>query len=327
MDASPPRAWRDSPIKTTSEQPHGWLLLLYTLPAKKSAGRVNLWRKLKRMGACSLRTSAYVLPDEPAHVERFLWLAQQVRDYDGEATLARVTKIEGLSNEDLARLFNEARAEDYAAVEKSLGQLIAAQRKKAGEEFAGAVEKLRRQFQEIRAINYFNCPAAHDVEMLFQRANRFSEPRAKSPGTLNAQRFQGRQWLTRPHPEIDRVGSAWLIRKFIDPRATFVFAASPDAHPEALPYDMADVEFTHHGDDCTFKTLLKRFAVADKAVCRIGEMIHDADVEDGKFQRVECVGLDLLFKGWARLGLDDAEILEKGFACFDALHTALRGKT
>jgi len=137
-------------------------------------------------------------------------------------------------------------------------------------------------------------------------------------------RYQRRVWLTRPHPEIDRVGSAWLIRKFIDPHAKFVFAPKPDAYPDAVPYDMMNVEFTHHGDACTFETLLKRFAITDSAVRRIGEMIHDADLEDGKFQRPECCGLDLLCKGWARLGLSDADILDKGFACFDALHASLR---
>ena len=302
------------------------MLLLYTLPTTQSAGRVNLWRKLKKMGACPLRTSAHILPDEPGHLERFQWLAQQVRDYAGEATLARVTKIEGLSNDELARMLNDVRAEDYAAVVKSLRQLITANRKKVGGEFVGAVEKLRKQFQEIRAIDYFACPLVHDVEMLFQRAVRLSEPRRKSAPVLDAKKFHGRTWLTRPRPEIDRVGSAWLIRRFIDPRATFVFAESPSAFAEALPYDMAEVDFTHHGDDCTFETLRRRFAVSDHAARQIGEMIHDADLEDGKFQRAECIGIDLLFKGWARLGLGDAEILEKGFACFDALHAALRKK-
>src|SRR5712672_4324143 len=103
-------------MASTSESPHGWLLLLYTLPAAKASGRVNLWRKLKKMGAYALKTSAYVLPDEPAHVERFQWLVQQVRDEGGEATLARVTNIEGLSDDDLTRLFNETRAQDYAAL-------------------------------------------------------------------------------------------------------------------------------------------------------------------------------------------------------------------
>ena len=311
---------------TTTSKPTSWLLLLYTLPTKQSAGRVKLWRKLKKMGACPLRTSAYVLPDEPAQMERFQWLAQQVRDYEGEATLARVTKIEGVTNGELAGMFNEVRAEDYAAVQKSLGQLITANRRKVGKEFVEAVEKLRKQFQEIRAIDYFACPLAHDVEMLFQRAGRLAEPRAKSSTLLDAKKFYGRTWLTRPRPEIDRVGSAWLIRKFIDPRAKFAFASDLSAHPDALPYDMADIEFTHHGNDCTFETLIKRFAVSDQVARQIGEMIHDADLEDGKFQRVECVGLDLLFKGWSRLGLEDAEILEKGFACFDAMHAALKKK-
>jgi hypothetical protein len=176
----------------------------------------------------------------------------------------------------------------------------------------------------LRAIDYFECPAAHDVEMLLQRAARLSEPRAKAPSTLDLKRFQRQIWLTRPRPEIDRVGSAWLIRKFIDSRARFIFATRPETHPEAIPYDMLGVEFTHHGEDSTFETLLKRFAIADPTTLRIGEMIHDADLEDGKFQRPECTGLDLLFKGWARLGLSDAEILEKGFGCFDALYAALR---
>ncbi|MDB6170796.1 MAG: Chromate resistance exported protein [Chthoniobacteraceae bacterium] len=301
-----------------------WLLFLYTLPAKETAGRVNLWRKLKKTGALSLKTSGYVLPDEPVHFERFQWFVQQVRDARGEATLARVTAIEGLSNETIASLFNEARAEEYEALIKLLNDFIATNRKKRLEGSEEILKKLQRQFQELRAIDYFSCPAAHDVETLLQRAAKLAEPRKRSANLLVAKEYQHRIWLTRPRPEIDRVGSAWLIRKHIDPHATFVFAPIKEAHPEALPYDMLDVEFTHHGDDCTFETLLKRFAITDAATGRIGEMIHDADIEDGKFQRPECSGLDLLFKGWARLGCSDAEILEKGFACFDALHASLR---
>ena len=311
-------------MASTSKSPHGWLLLLYTLPASKASGRVNLWRKLKKMGAYALKTSAYVLPDEPAHFDRFQWLVQQVRDEGGEATLARVTQIEGLTNDDLARMFNEARTADYGVLIQSLNDIIAANRKKIGPGFPDALERLQRQFQELRAIDYFGCASAHDAEMLFARATKLAEPRGKTPAVLDAKRYQRRVWLTRPRPQIDRVGSEWLIRKFIDPHAKFVFAPKPSAQPDAIPYDMMDVEFTHHGDDCTFETLLKRFAITDSATRRIGEMIHDADLEDGKFQRPECTGLDLLFKGWARLGLGDAEILEKGFACFDALHASLR---
>jgi len=302
------------------------LLLLHSLPAKKTSDRVSLWRKLKKIGAYGLKTAGYVLPDEPTHYERFQWLAQQVKDSGGEATLVRVTNIEGLPDEKLVRLFNEARAEDYATLVAPLKAHIAANRRKKREDCTESLEKLRRQFLEVREIDYFDSPAAHDVELLLERAARLSEPRVRGAATLDAKRYQRKVWLTRPHPEIDRVGSAWLIQREIDPRAQFVFAALPVTHPDAIPYDMTGVEFTHHGDDCTFETLLKRFTIADPVLKRIGEMIHDADLEDAKFQRVECVGLDLLFKGWNRLGLNDQEILEKGFAAFEALYAALGRK-
>jgi len=133
-----------------------------------------------------------------------------------------------------------------------------------------------------------------------------------------------RRRQTRPRPEIDRVGSAWLIRRFIDPEATFVFSKDAGDYPEAIPYDMNDVEFTHHGEDCTFETLVKRFKLTDKRLETISEMIHDADLEDDKFQRAECVGIDLMLKGFALMGLVDAEILSRGFEAFDALYAALR---
>src|SRR6266566_6611111 len=99
--------------------PHKWLLLLYGLPTKHNAERVSLWRKLKKFGALQLKTSAYVLPDQPAHFERFQWLAKQVRDDGGDATLIRVVEIEGLSNQQIAQKFNEARARDYAGLSRA----------------------------------------------------------------------------------------------------------------------------------------------------------------------------------------------------------------
>ena len=114
------------------------------------------------------------------------------------------------------------------------------------------------------------------------------------------------------------------IRKFIDPKARFLFGMEPAKQPKALPFDMADAEFSHHGDDCTFETLMKRFGISDKALVKIAEMVHEADLEDGKFQRQECVGIDRVLKGWARVGLSDEQLLEKGAECFDALYEYLR---
>jgi hypothetical protein len=305
-------------------QSRSWLLLLYGLPTTRSAERVNLWRKLKKFGALQLKTSAYVLPDASAHFERFQWLAKQVRDAGGDATLIRVTQIEGLSDAEIVQLFNDARAADYGGLMDEAARFIARHKKRPRGSFADELEKLNARLNEIREVDYFNCPRAHDAEMSLKRAENLLKPKGKAEKRLDRKEFQGKSWLTRPRPEIDRVGSAWLIRKFIDPQARFVFAASAAAHPDAIPYDMADVEFTHQGEDCTFETLLKRFGIQDAAARRIGEMIHDADIEDDKFQRNECFGLDRVFKGWARLGLSDEQLLEKGAECFDALYEYLR---
>jgi hypothetical protein len=129
--------------------------------------------------------------------------------------------------------------------------------------------------------------------------------------------------LTRPRPEIDRVGSAWLIRKFIDSDGKFMFASKISANQRAISFDMLDAEFSHHGEDCTFETLTKRFGIQEKVVHKIGEMIHDADLDDEKFQRNECIGIDRVLKGWAREGMPDREILRRGFQCFDGLYAFL----
>src|SRR6266480_1977964 len=304
--------------------PSKWIILLYGLPTKKGAARVNLWRQLKKCGALLLKTSAYLLPDKPEHHERLQWLAQQVRDGGGEATIIHVTEIEGLGSEDIVRQFNEARATDYAALLSALTELIARNRKRPDESFAADLEKLTRQFEEIRKIDFFDCPRAQDAQMLLKRAVGLRGGKSKNAPTLATKNFIGKTWLTRPRPEIDRVGSAWLIRRFIDPKAKFVFAAVVPPNREVLPFDMVDVEFSHHGDCCTFETLIRRFGIEDKAIRKIAEMIHDADLEDEKFQRSECVGIDQVLKGWAKGGLSDEELLRRGDECFDALYQQLR---
>ncbi len=304
--------------------PNKWILLLYGLPTKKGSARVNLWRQLKKCGALPLKTSAYLLPDKPEHHERLQWLAQQVRDGGGEATIIHVTEIEGLRHEDIVRQFNETRAADYDVLLSALTELIARNRKRRDESFAADLEKLTRQFEDIRKIDFFDCSRAQDAQMLLKRAAGLRSAKSKTSPPLTAKKFVGKTWLTRPRPEIDRVGSAWLIRKLIDPKAKFVFATDPAKHLSAIPYDMFEVEFSHHGDDCTFETLVKRFGITDKGILKIAEMVHDADLEDGKFQTTECAGIDQVLKGWAKSSLSDDELLKRGGECFDALYQQLR---
>ena len=301
-----------------------WLLLLYGLPARQNTERVNLWRKLRKFGALPLNTSGYVLPHEAAQYERFQWLIEQIREAGGEATLIRVSDIEGMSRQEIVDRFNAARGAEYkelaVACQKVLG------RNKTTVELRAEFEKFQRRFREIREVDYFNSPGVHNAQVVLDRAAKALAPQkgSRSPAKLDAKTFAGKTWVTRPRPGIDRAGSAWLIRRFLDGKAKFVFAMDPARHPKAIPFDLAEVEFSHHGEDCTFETLVKRFGVTDKAALKMAEMVHDADLEDEKFQRPECLGLNQILTGWARTGITDHELLAKGIECFEGLYQSLR---
>jgi hypothetical protein len=299
-----------------------WLLLLFSLPTNRNTERVAVWRRLKKMGAVQIKTSTYLLPDEPAQHEQFQWLAKQIRDYGGDSTLVRAQEIEGLTREKVVSLFNAARDREYVDLKKVLQTFIARRRKPDANVAAAELERLTKQFRDLRQIDFFDSARGHDVAMLLRRAE--GPKHSAKLQTLDAKQYREKTWLTRPRPEIDRVGSAWLISKFIDPKAKFVFALTAQAVPEAIAFDMLDAEFSHHGNCCTFETLIRRFAIPDKAVRKIGEMIHDADLDDARFQRVECMGIDRVLKGWAKEGLPDEEILRRGFECFDALYAFLQ---
>jgi len=289
-------------------------LLLFRLPATHQAERVALWRKLKRSGAIQIQTSTYVLPDEPARYEYFQWLTKEIRDAGGGATLVRAREIEGLPDDKLVDLFNSARAKEYALLAKQLQRLLTRGKK------LDKVERIRRQFRDIRERDFFDSPLAQNVEMLLHKI----EKPAKAPTRVSPKNYRNKIWLTRPRPEIDRAGSAWLIRKFIDPKAKFIFNSKASTFPKAVSFDMLDGEFSHQGEDCTFETLTKRFAIRDEAVRKIGEMIHDADLDDTRFQRVEAIGIDRVLKGWAKAGMSDRDLLRNGFTIFEGLYRNLQ---
>ena len=300
-----------------------WLLLLLRLPATHTAQRVAIWRKLKKSGAIQIQTSTYILPDEPARYESFQWLTQHIRDAGGDATLVRAREIEGLPNEKLIGLFNSTRAKEYTALAEMLRSSKHRGKTTTKEPAPHLIDRVRKQFREIQQTDFFDCPRAQDVEMRLGKLE--GDQRSESTANkIRSRDYRGRTWLTRPRPEIDRVGSAWLVRNFIDPNARFIFGQKIPKKRRVVSFDMLNADFSHQGDDCTFETLTKRFGIQDKNLQKIGEMIHDADLDDGKFGRNECIGIDRVLKGWAKEGLADQEILRRGFECFEALHAFLR---
>jgi hypothetical protein len=292
-----------------------WLLLVFNLPSKNPSARVEVWRKLKKLGALPLRTSGYLLPNSPANQERFEWLAAIIRKNRGEASVAQVTSFDGLSDETIAQLFLEARSKDYQQLINALS--------KRGPHKPGQIAVLRRKFAEIVTIDFFDSPLSKRVESMLETAE---QGRVAVSGKARARRreFLNRTWITRPRPGIDRVSSAWLIERFIDPNARFVFAADPRQFPGSLPFDMFTSEgFGHRGDNCTFETLCREFAINDRRVRSLAQIVHDADLDDEKFGRGEGLGLDRVLTGWARQQISDEELLRRGIELIEGLYAAL----
>jgi len=300
-----------------------WLLLLLSLPPRPSSLRVRAWRRLKALGAVPLKSGAYFLPFSPARYEQFQWLAQEVQKDRGEATLLRVDRVENMKQPEVVRLFHEARNADYAALTDRYRKLGSAKRPRAGEELA----RLAREMDRLADIDFFEAPSRQQA----LRAREAAERRVIGPlkaGTRPAARMdlealRGRRWATRPRPHVDRIASAWLIKRFIDPAAEFVFAAADDVPAGAIPFDMAGVEFGHQGDDCTFETLLHRAGLRDRRLAALAEIVHEADLRDGKFPRDEARGLDLVLRGLLAAIKDDHEALAQGMTLFDGLYSTI----
>ncbi len=297
-----------------------WLLFIFQIPQGKASARVRVWRKLQSYGALAWKNAAYILPHVPANLEKFQWLAAEVRKHHGEASIAEVLRIEGHTERQMIGLFNEARRRDY---ETLIGELRFALRPSGGNSRRDALARLNRRLAEVTALDVFECGKRREAERLIKEME--SQYRLGTAGDAlvrvrQIKEFRGRVWMTRPRPEVDRVASAWLIRRFVDPRARFVFSPDPNDHPGALRFDMFEGEFTHFGDDCTMETLLKVFDLRDKRLRAIAQLVHDADLEDNKFGRAEGRAVDFTLKGWGKMKWSDMKILRRGFELFDALY-------
>jgi hypothetical protein len=291
-------------------------LLTFTLPTKRASQRVEVWRKLQRYGGVSLGNSGYLLPNNPMNQERFEWLAQAIRNYAGEASVVRVQSIDNLSTPQLVERFTKMRTLDYEELIREVQRLSSVARHKRP---PGRISRLRERFREIVEIDFFGSPLQKRVEELLVQADAMPAVPEKSPKTY-AKDYVGRLWVTRPRPGIDRSASAWLIQRFIDRKGRFTFAQEEDVPRDAVPFDMFQSGFGHRGEDCTFETLRKEFRVRDARVVAIGEMVHDADLNDGKFGRKEAFGVDEVLKGWARKGAPDNKLLERGIEMIEGLY-------
>jgi len=317
----------------------GWLLLIHQLPPTPSYLRVKVWRRLQAIGAVAIKNSVYVLPRNDQTSEDFEWLLREIVKEGGEGSICEAHFVEGLRDEQIEAFFQTARDADYGQIATDVRELertlprrraVATERRAQLETEVG---KLRRRIVDVVARDFFAAPGREAAEGLLA-ALEVRIRGAESEGRSTARKsppladYRGRTWVTRQGVHIDRIASAWLIRRFIDPAATFKFVVAKGYHPEPgeLRFDMFDAEFTHDGDRCTFEVLLIRLGVDDPALRAIAEIVHDIDLKDGKFARPEAVGIEKLTAGVALGHRDDEERLARGSAMFDDLYEYFRRK-
>ena len=303
------------------------LLLLVGVPPTPSSLRVRVWRRLRSLGAVPLKRSAYLLPDTPDRYEDFQWLAQEIQRDGGDATLVRVQQIENISPAEVLQLFHAPRDEDYkhlAARYRKLLQSLDRKTASTSTRTHDELARLAKEHQRVRAIDYFGAPGGAEVrrleEAIAMRTRRPESARPEPAPTLDLTKLRGRRWVTRPRPHVDRIASAWLIKRFIDPEAVFVFAPPAEFPKDAIAFDAPGVELSHHGQDCTFETLVKRARLRDRRLARLAEVVHEADLRDGKYPHEEARGIDVAIRALLAASPDDHQVLAQGVAMFEGLY-------
>jgi hypothetical protein len=307
-----------------------WVLFMPSIPAKPASVRVKIWRRLQAIGAVGLRGSLYALPNRDECVEVFEWVARELRELGGQASICEGRFLDESSDDEIERRFIDARSADYAEIAtaaRPLAKQLEAKRL-APERIAHIAEqhnRLAHRLAEVAAIDFMHVPGRQAVEgLLAAIARALPRDGAGSDDPLEVvERPSGATWVTRTGVHVDRIASAWLIRRFIDPAAKLKFVPAKGYAPRAgeLRFDMFEAEFTHVGDRCTFEVLVARIGLRDPALTAIGEIIHDLDLRDGKFGRDETAGVRSAIDGICTVARDDEQRIAAASPMLDGLYS------
>lgn len=314
-----------------------WLLIFYSVPARPVNNRMKLLRKLSRAGAVPLKGAVYILPASEEHEELFQWLIGEIKSMGGDAAFVRSAVIRTMDNIDIRGLFIHRSEQEYRELGKGVDVIerkIQSFRKGSkGQDAAGLSSLLARTkkgFDDIMKRDFFASSAGAAMQKRIQSlgsamralGRNATEP-ADSIRTRKRTDYQGRTWVTRKHPFVDRMASAWLIRRFIDPAAAFRFIEErvvAGLGRTAVAFDIRGGEFTHTGDLCTFEVLARSFGIRDKTVKRLAEIVHDLDVKDERYGRPDAAGIEEILSGIRKTAKSDEDALERGMAVFEMLY-------
>ncbi|PYE85139.1 chromate resistance protein ChrB domain-containing protein [Phyllobacterium leguminum] len=304
-----------------------WLVLVLSLPTQSATARMRIWRALKALGCAALRDGVYLLPAAPPHQAALKGLSDECAREGGHAWILSAVATDPEDAQVYQALFD--RSGDYAALIKSWKESAASLSRLGPVELVRLLKKYRREYDALRAIDFFPGDAGIEAEASWRDFNhqidQFLSPdepqeTANQIPRLKIDDYQGRLWATRKRLWVDRVASAWLIRRFIDPAARFQWLTKPaDCPREALGFDFDGAAFTHVGDRVTFETLLVSFGLeADAALLRLGAMVHFLDV--GGASVPEASGFEAILTGARERLADDDGLLAEISTVLDSFY-------
>jgi hypothetical protein len=307
-----------------------WLLVVPVLPAMPATLRSTTLSRLRRLGAITVKPSVFVLPDSPLAREDVGWLKAEIERSGGEITAFAADSVDAWTDDRLVEEFRQTTQAAYARLAQDLEQALAPASRPGR---SGAVPSRRvlarflQRAAEIERLDFFGSVGRDRVRALVATARHQLSPEEIPVDSSNeARRYRGCHWVTLPRPGADRMASAWLIRRFVDPEATFGFAANAQAVAAgAVAFDMFGVELSHRGDECTFETLRECFGVRDDGVEHLARLVHDLDMKDGRYSAPAAGTIGPIIEGLQLAEPDDGALLGHGMVLFEALYlTAVR---
>jgi hypothetical protein len=293
------------------------------------------------LGAVPIKNAVYVLPSNDQTREDFQWVAREIAQEGGDATVCEANLAFGLKDEQVEAMFQAARQKDYEEIASEVRDLARQPLGKRGDatrlaEVEAELAKRKKRIAEVVAIDFFGAPGREAAESGIASLEGRLRARAMS-STANDEEpktmpkladYRGRVWVTRKNVHVDRIACAWLVKRFIDPKARFELVPGQGYVPKdgEVTFDMFEAEFTHVGDRCTFETLIHDFGIREPGLGALAEIIHDIDVKDGKFARAEAPGIAAMVAGIAVAHAKDEDRIELGGRMFDSLLELYRRK-
>jgi hypothetical protein len=324
-------------LKTAKDK---WLLIFYSVPSQPVSNRMKIWRKLAKIGAVQLKGAVYILPNNDEHYELFQWLITEVTSMGGDGAFVMTSHIETLKENEIVSLFNQQREKEYHAVGAKIAELEMKLNsiRKGGQSQHIAnlyelVSKHKKEFDDIRKTDFFMSKSggvlSKQIKALETELKTIADPapraRPLSIARKRKEAYQGKTWITRQKPFVDRMASAWFIRRFIDPNAVFKFApdhVTAGEKKNTVTFDIREGEFTHVNDLCTFEVIVKAFGIKNKIVKKMAELVHELDVKDRKYDNPEAQGIEGVLTGIRKASKTDQEALERGMAVFEMLYAS-----